>query len=103
MEPPFQTETLVQIESKSADKDSDVAEFKAALEPSGGRAAFMGRGPWEITAGESSLSACTLPQGRGLSDMEQTSADSGKSCRTLTLHPSPLSNWKSSSVDQRFI
>lgn len=41
MEPPFQTETLVQTESKSAHKASDVSALKAVLEPSGGRLVFV--------------------------------------------------------------
>lgn len=41
MEPPFQTETLVPIESKSAHKASDESAFNAVLEPSGGRVVFI--------------------------------------------------------------
>lgn len=35
MEPPFQTETLVQIESKSADKASGAMERKGGVDPPG--------------------------------------------------------------------
>lgn len=35
MEPPFQTETLVQIESKSADKASGAMESKGGVDPPG--------------------------------------------------------------------
>lgn len=71
MEPPFQTETLVQIESESADKASDVTvQSSAGAIGREAGAHLPGPGEREPLVDPFTLSssqACTLPHGCGVS------------------------------------
>lgn len=116
MEPPFQTETLVPIESKSAHKASDVSAFNAVLEPSGGRVVFIctacvrDKAWWNRSTPSSPLSvhpASGLWALRSVSDMLKWNWCGVNHCRLRTklptLHPSPLCKRKSGNIDKWFI
>lgn len=116
MEPPFQTETLVQIESKSAHKASDVSAFKAVLEPLGGRVVFIctacvrDNGWWNRSTPSSSLSehpASRLWALCSVSNMLKWNWCGVNHYRLRTKlpmrHPSPLCKQKSGNIDKWFI